>query len=198
MENDLKAEKLYTSSKNKTPKSAPTKVIAKEDAKKAYIAKDDVKRRKLTSRPKPIQQAVLNEAKTQGGEVIYLEDSKGNRMHLIRVGKGKSAQITAIMTEKDGQVGPAVSAQTPEAKKMIDIVRREIGNPDADISKTLKSIDNLYKISATEMARVGEKMKTPELDMSKDMADLDKLSKHNISDNLIAQIAVSKIGRSNG
>ncbi len=132
--------------KNKTEPKEDTKTKAKNDAEKGKKAKEAIREKKITTRPRPIPQAVIDEARAQGGHVIYMEDSKGNRMHLIRVGK----KTVSVMTEQKGQEPSApLSAQLPEVKNIINQVRAEVDKPNSDISGMISKLEEMQKIPMT-------------------------------------------------
>ena len=55
-----------------------TKEQAKKDADNANVAKTQVKRKRMTYRPRPIPKKVMDKAKEEKGHPIYLEDSNQN------------------------------------------------------------------------------------------------------------------------
>ena len=110
------------------------KQIALKERQLQALTNPEKKKARKPSRS--VSQPVLDEAKAKGGNVTYLEDSKGNRVYMIRAGKGSKAKTLEVMTEIKGQeVSKPIDAT--KVKGLLNDARRMAGNSNADFSNVI-------------------------------------------------------------
>ena len=143
-----------------------TREQEKKDADNANVAKTQVKRKRMTYRPRPIPKKVMDKAKEEKGHQIYLEDSNHNRIYFIRRGNEPKARTLSLMIEQKGEQVSEPIPMNSEVMKLLNQARR-MDKTNSNFGEIMNKLDiervkNNVKFDIKDNENLGPVLKAPE------------------------------------
>ena len=177
-----------------------TKEQAKQDAGNAKVAKTQVKRKRMTSRPRPIPKKVMDAAKEEKGHQIYLEDSNHNRIYLIRSGNEPKARTLSLMSERNGEEVSETIPMNPVVMKLLNQARK-MDKANADFGEIINNLNiervknNVaFKVDINDNESLGPVLQTPE-EKTQEQPDVVKDTKLKITPTVTLVPKIKKNGK---
>lgn len=144
----------------------------KEDASRGNEAKKQVRRKRMTYRPRPIPKKVMEAAKEQQAHTTYLEDSNHNRIYLIRSGNEPKARTLSLMIERNGEQVSETIPMNPAVMKLLNQARRQ-NKANADFGEIMKALNAEREVKTTnvlpEVTVIGKKPEIKKIGIVQDM-----------------------------
>ncbi len=176
-----------------------TKEQAKKDADNANVAKTQVKRKRMTSRPRPIPKKVMDAAKEEKGHQIYLEDSNHNRIYLIRSGNEPKARTLSLMFERNGEQVSETIPMNSAVMKLLNQARR-MDKANSDFGEIINNLNiervknNVaFKVDINGNEDLGPVLKTPD-EKAKEQLDVVKDIKLKLNPTIMVVPHIKKNG----
>ena len=144
----------------------------KEDASRGNEAKKQVRRKRMTSRPRPIPKKVMEAANEQQAHATYLEDSNHNRIYLIRSGNEPKARTLSLMIERNGEQVSETIPMNSEVMKLLNQARK-MDKTNSDFGEIMKALNVGREEKPTnvlsEVTVIDKKPEIKKIDLMQDM-----------------------------